>query len=182
MSIALICVGLFSFAYHATLRQSAQYGDDISMIVLAASLLQPLYTHKQTPGVYWLVTVTIALGTTVFSLFYVSSGVILYHLVAFTVMVHAIWPRTLYLIHFDGPRSKEEKARLMARFWRSAILLVAAFVLWTVDFEKCLDLRRWRKSMGLPWAWLLELHGWWHIMTAAGASEFIKLIREVTSK
>jgi dihydroceramidase len=56
---------------------------------------------------------------------------------------------------------------------------VVAYTAWNLDLEKCLELRRFRASLGLPWAWLFELHGWWHILTAAGASQYVRLIREL---
>lgn len=40
-------------------------------------------------------------------------------------------------------------------------LFVAAYGLWNVDNLACERLRGIRHTIGLPWAWLLELHGWY---------------------
>jgi dihydroceramidase len=40
-------------------------------------------------------------------------------------------------------------------------------------------LRAFRQRIGVPWAFLFEFHGWWHILTAVGASQFMNVLREV---
>ncbi|KAL2160754.1 hypothetical protein VTH06DRAFT_951 [Thermothelomyces fergusii] len=49
----------------------------------------------------------------------------------------------------------------------------------TVDLERCADLRALGQPLALPWAWLFEFHGWWHVLTAVGASQAIQVAREV---
>lgn len=44
--------------------------------------------------------------------------------------------------------------------WGVSVFL-AGFALWGVDNKFCGTLRTWRRSIGLPWGMLLELHGWW---------------------
>lgn len=51
--------------------------------------------------------------------------------------------------------------------------------MWNIDFEYCAELRMLREQVGLPWAWLLELHGWWHILTAVSANQFMEIVREL---
>jgi dihydroceramidase len=34
----------------------------------------------------------------------------------------------------------------------------------------------------MPWSFLLELHGWWHVFTGAGAYIFIALVEYLTSE
>jgi dihydroceramidase len=43
----------------------------------------------------------------------------------------------------------------------------------------CEKLREIRGRIGLPWAFLLEMHGWWHIFTAMSAAWFMDILREV---
>ena len=180
MSVALFFVGVFSLIYHATLRQVAQYGDDISMYILAGALLQAVYTHNRSQAAASLITALIGFGIVLHCCFYIYSGDIQTHILAFSAMIHAVWPRTLYLIYFDGERSQAQIKALAKRFWKAACILVVAFVIWNIDIAKCFELRRIRRDIGLPWAWFLELHGWWHILTALGASEYIKLVRDLT--
>ncbi|KAH6670274.1 dihydroceramidase [Plectosphaerella plurivora] len=179
MSYALIGVGICSTAFHGTMRQIPQYFDDLSMFALAGALLQPLYSVNQKAFTRFIVSavlVHIILGV---SVVYVRSGDIRIHTVAFLTMVTFMWPRTLYLIKRMG-RPVEEQRRMMKIFWRAFWNLVIGYALWNVDLEFCLNLRAVRETIGMPWSWVLELHGWWHILTAVGASYFVKLVRMCT--
>jgi dihydroceramidase len=37
-----------------------------------------------------------------------------------------------------------------------------------------------KKQLGMPFSILLELHGWWHILTAIGAYTFMALVEFLT--
>jgi hypothetical protein len=41
------------------------------------------------------------------------------------------------------------------------VLFITGYILWNIDNQFCNNLRSIRDSIGLPWAWLLELHGWY---------------------
>ncbi|KAK0623888.1 alkaline phytoceramidase [Immersiella caudata] len=180
LSSALFLVGVASTAYHATLRQGPQFSDDIAMLLLGASLLQTLYSHGQTRAVASLVATVVTLGTGCMAIFYVRSGDILLHLLTFSAMVTLIGLRSLYLIYFCT-RPAHQRATLARHFWKAAAFLVTAFAAWNVDLEWCHELRAIRHRLGLPWAWALELHGWWHILTALGAAEYVVLVRAMCS-
>lgn len=116
------------------------------------------------------------------SIIYVRSGKIFIHFVTFSVQCHLIWPRTLYLI-YAGPQADDaHRRRLVRRFWGAVATLVLAFAVWNVDLERCHALRALRARLGLPWAWLLELHGWWHLLTAVGAVEYVALVRTLCGR
>lgn len=65
LSVAMCLVGVCSAAFHATLRQGAQFSDDLSMLLLAGGLLRRLYTYGQTPRVASLISAVVFLGTLV---------------------------------------------------------------------------------------------------------------------
>ncbi len=178
MSISLVVLGFNSMLFHGTLRQGCQFADELAMFLLAGALLQPLLVVGQTPFVSTLITAIISLSLVVSSFMYIRSAEILFHSFIFVTMLAIIGPRTLILIYGRG-RSAEETGRLIRMFWKSIATLVIAYTAWNVDLEKCLELRQLRSSVGVPWAWLLELHGWWHILTAVGASQYARLIREL---
>lgn len=68
--------------------------------------------------------------------------------------------------------SKRDK-QILFDMWAMVILGLAVFLggfgIWSLDNHYCSKLRRWRQEIGLPWGILLEGHGWWHLMTGAGA-------------
>lgn len=180
MALSLMSVGIASGIYHGTLRQTTQYLDDLSMFLLAGALLHPLYAAYQTPAVRVLVGVVLVAAIGGMSVIYVRSGNILIHTYTFIALLTFVWPRALYLIHRTGSRSEAERRALMRSFWKAFWAVGIGYALWHVDLELCWQLRGLREKMPMPLGWLLEMHGWWHFLTAMGASHFIRLIRLVT--
>lgn len=51
-----------------------------------------------------------------------------------------------------------------------------------MDQHLCGGLTRVRRAVGQPWGWALELHGWWHVLTAVGAYTFMALVEVLTTE
>lgn len=56
------------------------------------------------------------------------------------------------------------------------------YTLWQLDFIYCSQLTSWKRAMGMPWGFLLEFHGWWHILTAVGAYVFMVMVDGLTQE
>ena len=56
-----------------------------------------------------------------------------------------------------------------------------AWFLWNIDEHFCGTLTSWKHALGMPWGIPLELHGWWHILTAISAYTFMAMIEFLTS-
>ncbi|KAF9877513.1 alkaline phytoceramidase [Colletotrichum karsti] len=181
-SIGLLFVGVFSGIFHGTMHQETQLLDDISMLILGGSLVQPLYAYRQAPLVRVFVIAALWLAIGVMTVIYVRSGDIRIHVMVFSAQLTLVWPRTLYLLYGSGLYSKEEKRKFMRVFWKAIATLLLGFGLWHIDLEFCAELRAARAAVGLPAAWILELHGWWHLFTAIGASLYMRLIRMITDE
>lgn len=55
------------------------------------------------------------------------------------------------------------------------------YLLWQLDFIFCPQLTALKRKEGIPWGFLLELHGWWHVLTAIGAHTFMVMVDGLTS-
>lgn len=178
LAFSLVFVGIFSFIYHATLHQETQFLDEMSMFLLGSALLRPLYTTGFKPPAQKAITATLVSAVVGVSAVYHQSKDVRIHLVAFFVMENLIWTRLLYLVYFRG-RQAADRSRLARQFWAALGTMVFAIVVWLIDLELCYPLRDIRGAVGSPWAFVLELHGWWHVFTAIAASKFITLVREI---
>jgi len=88
--------------------------------------------------------------------------------------------RGYYLLHWiqaEFPGFKRDRWR--AQEQKAIFITLFGYILWNIDLEYCVELRELRNRVGLPWAWLLELHGWWHLLTAFSASQCMDIVREV---
>jgi dihydroceramidase len=179
MSTSLLVVGVCSFLFHATLRHGPQFSDDISMLFLAGALLQRLCVGgRQAPAKARTITAAIYACVGTMSAFYVASGNLLVHLAMFVGMLLLIGLRTAYLITREEV-SAVDRGKYWRTFGRVCASLALGFVLWNIDLKWCHELRSVRSAIGLPWAWLLELHGWWHVLTAVGGALHMNLAREL---
>jgi dihydroceramidase len=74
-------------------------------------------------------------------------------------------------------RQERRDAEIVRRMWVliafGLSIFLGGFGIWTLDNIYCSKLRRWRHEIGMPWAFVLEGHGWWHLMTGIGADCYI---------
>ncbi|ERT01001.1 hypothetical protein HMPREF1624_02237 [Sporothrix schenckii ATCC 58251] len=103
--------------------------------------------------------------------------------IAFATVLALIVLRGHYLFHWRvGAFPPHKLADWRVRGRKALILPLVGYGLWNIDREFCAQLRSVRAKMGLPWAWLLELHGWWHVLTAISADMAMSLVRDVRSE
>lgn len=66
---------------------------------------------------------------------------------------------------------------LMAEMWWMVLYgimtFLSGYLFWNLDNWYCLDMLRWRNRVLLPWAFILEGHAWWHILTGIGGYYYI---------
>ncbi|KAG5929871.1 hypothetical protein E4U42_004174 [Claviceps africana] len=180
MSIALLFLGIGSFLFHATLRKTLEFADEFSMLGLTWSMLHVTFSMQTTPPRRRAASAALAVGFVSFAVFYLRSPKIIYQVMAFVFTIVVLILRTNYLLHWSRPAFAPARRRdWVVRTWKAIGLSVLAYVLWNIDLEFCAELRRIRQRVGLPWAWLFELHGWWHVLTAMGTSRFMDVAREM---
>ncbi|KHN96838.1 Ceramidase [Metarhizium album ARSEF 1941] len=180
MSVSLLGLGLGSFLFHASLRQTLEFADEFSMLGLTWAMLQATLTTRQSPTRSHVISTVLAVFFTSFAVFYLRSPSIIYQVIAFVGCLLLVIVANQYLLHWSWPALPQAKRRdWNRRTWRAVFISALGYVLWNIDLEYCAALRNIRRQVGLPWAWLFELHGWWHVLTAIGAAQFMDVAREV---
>lgn len=60
-----------------------------------------------------------------------------------------------------------------------AVVFISGFGIWNLDNALCGSLTRTKRTLGMPWSIVFELHGWWHTFTGVGAyiCDFLFLAR-----
>ncbi|KHN96520.1 Ceramidase [Metarhizium album ARSEF 1941] len=154
--------------------------DELSMHLLTTPLLYRILTlnrserYTKTAGVVLLALFTIVMAT------HMLMDEFLLHATTFGFAVYMIATRVAGLISQQVPdpriRTNVEK---VARF--GTLSFAFGFLVWLIDEWACGVLNRVRQSVGLPAAFFLELHGWWHVFTAIGGYIAVALVDEMTS-
>ena len=85
-----------------------------------------------------------------------------FHQVAYAFLTGLVITRSTYLLH-----TRVDNAEARKNMWWTIVIGVGAFltgfILWIIDNEFCDVLRSVRHEIGIPWAFFLELHGWWYV-------------------
>lgn len=58
--------------------------------------------------------------------------------------------------------------------------MALGYFLWQLDGIFCSELTAIKRSIGMPWGFLLEMHAWWHLFTAIGAYLFMVMVDSLT--
>src|SRR2546423_1794536 len=109
MSVSLLVLGISSFLFHASLRQTLQFADELSMLGLAWSLLHGTLTVRHSPANVRLIKTSLAVVFPLFSAFYVWTGKVIYHATAFAAILVLIILQGHYLFHWLKPGFPEAK-------------------------------------------------------------------------
>lgn len=180
MSVALLGLGIGSFLFHASLRYALEFVDELSMLVLTWSMLQATLSTRQSLRRTRLISASLAAFHLPFAAYYVWSPRIVYQVAGFSIGLVLVGLRSHYLLQWAQPQFPREKVRLWrARMAKAIVICLLGYLLWNIDIKYCAELRQLKNRVGLPLAWLLEFHGWWHVLTAIGASQFMQVAREM---
>ncbi|KAB8209839.1 alkaline ceramidase family protein [Aspergillus parasiticus] len=178
---SLMAVGICSAAFHISLKYHTQMLDDLSMLFTTTPVLHQVLTvnvsRRQS------VMVAVLLWSSLMSLvvYHVRTDDLLLHSLSFAGMVIGIGIRTMQLINARTLAGSPARKQIWGMVRFGAVIFNLGFYLWVIDGWICGFLRSARERIGLPLAFLLELHGWWHILTGIGAYIFIAVVDHLVS-
>ncbi|KAJ5415761.1 hypothetical protein N7465_004456 [Penicillium sp. CMV-2018d] len=75
--------------------------------------------------------------------------------------------------HYENVRDQKTLKTMWFMVAYGLSMFLGGFLIWGMDNVFCSEIRRMRRTVGLPWGIFLEGHGWWHIMTGIGAYLYI---------
>ncbi|KAL1638103.1 hypothetical protein SLS58_008940 [Diplodia intermedia] len=153
------------------------------MILATALVLHRALSHGRSAAWTRNAGAGLAAGFVAFAAYHAWTDELLVHFLLFAGMTGAVGVRTRGLI---GEREREfggaETRRLRGLAWVGFVCSAVGYALWNVDMHLCDPLRGVRRAVGLPAGLLLELHGWWHVLTAVGAYVFMALVEVLTTE
>lgn len=101
-----------------------------------------------------------------------------FHEVAYGLITASVLFQSWYLAysHVKDPFSLGQMKRIAIS---GAVLFLSGFGLWGIDRGQCSNLTTVKHWMGIPWGFIFELHGWWHILTGLGVALFITVLNQL---
>ncbi|KAJ2665624.1 alkaline ceramidase ydc1 [Coemansia sp. RSA 1200] len=173
---AMLFVGFGSACFHATLKYTTQLLDELPMLYVCTLAFYSLVEiEKKTHHGLKLPIALAALQTliTLTYLFWLQNPV--FHQVVFGVT--ASGAALFSYKRINNARVSSDARRVLVRlFMLGHICMFSGFFVWNLDNIFCQRLRSYRAYLGMPLDALLQLHGWWHILTAYGCGYLLLLV------
>jgi len=179
--LGIASVGIGSMVFHSTNRFFTQWADDLSMLVATATVLHRVFTFDTSATYTAVFGVLLSTALSAFAVWHCWADETHFHSILFGIMIIIVGHKTNLVIktRITDPYVRSEVTRL-AR-WGLGIF-ATGYGLWNIDEHFCPLLTSYKRTIGMPWSFLLELHGWWHLFTGIGAYIFIALVEYLTSE
>ncbi|KAF2638153.1 alkaline ceramidase-like protein [Massarina eburnea CBS 473.64] len=200
--VGYLLTGTGSFFFHSTLKYPMQLVDELSMIYTTCLMNYATFSFNRSLRFRTILGLSLASLALFITLYYHYLQDPTFHQITYAILTIVVFFRAVYVMEVNmrprfrtkdrevkNPRLHEaEKEDVQIRedrrdqavlkqmwtmiAWGLSIFL-GGFLLWHLDRVHCSTLTQWRRSVGMPWGFLLELHGWWHIMTGTGGYFYI---------
>ncbi|KAL1883867.1 hypothetical protein VTK73DRAFT_7655 [Phialemonium thermophilum] len=179
--LGYMVVGLGSMAFHSTLKYSMQLADELPMIYTTCIMAYASLTYAKSVRFSIMTAAGLIFLAWSITAYYLYAKDPVFHQVAYGVMTGTIILRGMTIMEYDlrpalRERNGEDGDMIMRQMWMLAAtgitMFLTGFFIWNMDNIYCQYLIQARNYILLPWAVLLEGHGWWHILTGLG--EFAK--------
>jgi dihydroceramidase len=129
------------------------------MLFGAAIMLHRLFTHGLSPFSSTLIFLTLNTCVCIVIYAHIALGESTLHQIVFASMMLTSAFRTSRLITTTVKDRALKRQMRVVGSWALG-LFITGYILWNIDNRFCDQLRATRRAVGLPWGWLLELHGW----------------------
>ncbi|KAJ1902672.1 alkaline ceramidase ydc1, partial [Coemansia sp. IMI 209127] len=163
--VAMLLVGVGSACFHATLKYATQLLDELPMLYVCTVGFYSLVEIEKKINYGWKLPVALASFQTFITLtyiFWLQSPV--FHQVVFAVT--AFGAGLFAYKRLNDPRVSGDARKLLIRLFKLGhICMLSGFLVWNLDNVFCDQLRSYRSYVGMPLDTVLQLHGWWHILT-----------------
>ncbi|KAF1815666.1 hypothetical protein P152DRAFT_429878 [Eremomyces bilateralis CBS 781.70] len=174
--VGLAYVGICSAAYHTLLKAPAELADELSMHFATACVLHRIFSFDQPPRIALrngIVLLSILIG-------FVGTQSIkqdfLWHALLWASMLAAIGWKTRNVVQKNFKKGDPAKRRATKVARLGGVYFGVGYAIWNLDWLFCSQLTSLKRQWGMPWSFLLEFHGWWHLLTAMGAYSFMALV------
>ncbi|KAK9472471.1 ceramidase [Dipodascopsis tothii] len=171
-ALGFALVGIGSWLFHMTLQYEYQLLDELPMIYATCIPTWAVFSYNRNKRDTVLLGIYIFLGASILTAVYLYFKDPTIHQAGYAVLNAMVLIRSMVLIV-----TKIEDAEARRNMWRTVYTGILTFLsgygLWMIDIHFCQSLRAARRSVGMPLGFLLEGHGWWHILTGLGVYYYL---------
>ncbi|KAJ2490112.1 hypothetical protein IWW37_003461 [Coemansia sp. RSA 2050] len=168
--MGLLFVGCGSACFHATLKYTTQLLDELPMLYLCALGFYSLVEADRTVRFGWKLPaalISLQAAITITYILWIQSPV--FHQAAFASTACASVAFG-YRRQCEMEISNRTRRKFQRLLLQGFLGMAGGFFVWNLDNIFCHRLRTYRSHISSPFDAFLQLHGWWHILTAYGST------------
>ncbi|KAI5965964.1 YDC1 [Candida pseudojiufengensis] len=168
-------VGAGSWMFHMTLQYKYQLLDELPMIYATCIPFWSVFSERKSKNESILIGIGIFTAANTLTAIYLYFRDPTIHQVAYAILNGFIIVKSIYLTKENVYDKKAVTQLNYCAVFGVGIFLFGYF-LWNLDIHFCDQVRITRRQWGIPYGFILEGHGWWHIFTGTGV--YFSLIYE----
>lgn len=167
LALGFMLVGVGSWCFHMTLRYEYQLLDELPMIYATCIPFWSVFSEFKDRKGSLMVGVGIFSAANLLTLIYLHFKNPTIHQAAYGLLNAGIIFKSYSLAKAHVKDQKAIKQLNKTMIW-GIVLFLFGYFLWNCDIHLCSHVRATRRNWGMPYGFVLEGHGWWHIFTGAG--------------
>lgn len=166
-AFGFMLVGIGSWLFHMTLQYHFQLLDELPMIYATCIPFWSVFSEFKSGKDSFMIAIGIFMAANLLTLIYLYVKDPTLHQAAYGFLNFLIILKSFTLTnkYVKDTRSKKDLNKTM--IWGISLFLFGYF-LWNLDIHLCSNVRHLRRQIGIPYGFILEGHGWWHIFTGLG--------------
>lgn len=171
-SLGFCLVGIGSWLFHMTLQYRFQLLDELPMIYATCIPFWSVFSEFRTPRESVMVGIGIFVAANTLTAIYLYFKDPTIHQVSYALLNAGIIFQSINLTqkHVKDDVIRKELYRVMIT---GVITFLFGYFLWNLDIHFCSFVRYTRRAWGMPYGFILEGHGWWHIFTGTGVYYYL---------
>lgn len=172
VSIGFITVGFGSWMFHMSLLYEYQLLDELPMIYATCVPYWVVSAHNKSRADSIKKGLQIAAGAFALTAIYLRFRDPTIHQAAYGILNALVLYKSVQLKnkYVLDERANKEFRKLITR---GLVCIALGYTCWNVDINFCNVWRGARRAIGMPYGFILEGHGWWHLGTGLGVYHYI---------
>lgn len=166
-AFGFLLVGVGSWLFHMTLKYHFQLLDELPMIYATCIPFWSVFSEFKNPRDSVIIGLGIFMAANFLTLVYLYVKDPTLHQASYGFLNFLIILKSFKLsrTYVDDRNSRKNLDAVMIT---GIGLFLFGYFLWNLDIHFCSEIRSLRRRVGIPYGFVLEGHGWWHIFTGLG--------------
>lgn len=172
VALGFITVGFGSWMFHMSLLYEYQLLDELPMIYATCVPYWIVFSYGKSAIDSAKVGLQISTFAVTLSVVYLNYRNPSIHQTAYGILTGIVMLKSFFLVrkHVNDKAARKEMDHIMSL---GLIYICIGYFLWNMDIHFCDMWRGARHAIGMPYGFVLEGHGWWHLLTGIGVYHYI---------